>query len=293
MKDMNIQKKYPAIKKIKLPGFCKILLFTLLVSLLSACVTDDLYNTSHPDKGAVVVTTRWEKSTKAVNNDGYILEIDGGKISAAKESLVLPGLYVPGMHKLRVYTQPEGITIEGSIISVNKKEGNFLYEPGDMHFAMKDVNVIADDTVYVEVATRQWIKELQLTLNITEGSPERIQTAEGTLEGIVAKADLDKNILLNETGMLKLHFIREGNKLTASLRLLGVSSTAKLMLNLLLTFTDGRTQTVVSDLTDVLKDINESDGSFTIDGELNTPVNTNVTATITDWRVYEESIEIY
>lgn len=37
------------------------------VTILTSCVKDDLYDTPHPDRGAVVVTTDWSgKSTEAV-----------------------------------------------------------------------------------------------------------------------------------------------------------------------------------------------------------------------------------
>ena len=45
---------------------------------LSSCVKDDLYNTPHPDKGAVEVTTDWTgRSSDAVVPADYILRIGG------------------------------------------------------------------------------------------------------------------------------------------------------------------------------------------------------------------------
>ena len=36
------------------------------MAILTSCVKDDLYDTPHPDRGAVVVTTDWSgKSTEA------------------------------------------------------------------------------------------------------------------------------------------------------------------------------------------------------------------------------------
>ena len=42
------------------------LLYLGAVTILTSCVKDDLYDTPHPDRGAVVVTTDWSgKSTEA------------------------------------------------------------------------------------------------------------------------------------------------------------------------------------------------------------------------------------
>lgn len=39
------------------------------VAILTSCVKDDLYDTPHPDRGAVVVTTDWSgKSTPATSS---------------------------------------------------------------------------------------------------------------------------------------------------------------------------------------------------------------------------------
>ena len=75
----------------------------------------------------------------------------------------------------------------------------------------------------------------------------------------------------------------KGDKVSADLRLLGVLGDAQ-TLTLVLTFTDGQTQTVESDLTEILADFNgDMEEALGIEGELHTPVRAGMEATIKDW----------
>lgn len=50
----------------------------LAAILLASCVKDELYNTPHPDSGAVVVTADWsDRNSDADIPQTYILSIDG------------------------------------------------------------------------------------------------------------------------------------------------------------------------------------------------------------------------
>ena len=50
-------------------------------------------------------------------------------------------------------------------------------------------------------------------------------------------------------------------------------------------FTDGRTQTTGSDLTDHLKDFgNDMTEAFRLTGDLNTPIEADMSATIDNWQ---------
>lgn len=76
MDKMNIYKKYDANSKKTLIGKGRLLIFALAVLQLISCGKDDSDNTSHPDKGAVQITTDWtNRSSDAVLTADYILRI--------------------------------------------------------------------------------------------------------------------------------------------------------------------------------------------------------------------------
>ena len=78
--------------------------------LLSSCVKDTLYDTPHPDRGAVVVTTDWSgKSTEADIPQAYTLRIGGREQNVSAATNVFDALLAPGGYGLTVYNSPKGL----------------------------------------------------------------------------------------------------------------------------------------------------------------------------------------
>lgn len=76
MKKRVIHKMIRGNRKINLSGICKLLIFAAVCQSFAGCVKDDLYNTPHPDKGAVRVTTDWSgRSSEASVPGSHTLRI--------------------------------------------------------------------------------------------------------------------------------------------------------------------------------------------------------------------------
>ena len=148
---------------------------------------------------------------------------------------------------------------------------------------------MADDTLRMNLDVTQRVRDLHIELTVTEGDPERITGITGTLSGVAETYDLRNETLYGEAVSTRPTFTRDGDKVSADLRLLGVLGDAQ-TLTLVLTFTDGQTQTVESDLTEVLSGFGEGDmtQTFAIEGGLRTPLEAGFSATITDWEVVDE-----
>ena len=88
--------------------------------VLASCVKDDLYNTPHPDKGALVVTADFSERTEGnVVPDTYVLSVDGKTCDAnSGTSLRYPELLSAGEHKLVAYNEPAGMSITDNVASV-------------------------------------------------------------------------------------------------------------------------------------------------------------------------------
>ena len=142
---------------------------------------------------------------------------------------------------------------------------------------------MADDTLRMNLDVAQRTRDLHIKLIVTEGDPERIAVVTGTLSGVAEAYDLRNETLYGEAVSTRPTFTRDGDKVSADLRLLGVLGDAQ-TLTLVLTFTDGQTQTVESDLTEILADFNgDMEEALGIEGELHTPVRAGMEATIKDW----------
>lgn len=134
---------------------------------LSSCVKDDLYNTPHPDKGAVEVTTDWTgRSSDAVVPADYILRIGGEEQTVQGETNAFKSLFLPRTQSLLAYHQTEGVTISGTTATVNTLEDGTLNPmPGFLFSASKELDIQKDDTLKVVVPMMQRIRTLALTLS--------------------------------------------------------------------------------------------------------------------------------
>lgn len=273
--------------------------------LLASCVKDELYNTPHPDKGAVLVTTDWTGcSSDAVLPADYILRIGSEEQTVKGETNVFKSLFLPETQSLLVYHQAEGVTVSGTTATVNTLEDGTLNPmPGFLFSASKELEIQKDDTLKVTVPMMQRIRTLALTLKLKPGDEQLITETAATLTGIASSVDLATGSLTAAEGKTVVPIFTMGTGggetraagdpiLTASLRLPGVMTGEKQELTLAVTLTDGTVQNVVTDLTQALKNFGSGKMEpLVLDATLTLPDvegdAAEVSATISDWNVVD------
>lgn len=292
--------------------------------LCSSCVKDDLYNTPHPDKGAVVITTDWTgRSSDAILPDSYILRIGtqeqtaGGEMSAADASFLSGGqdlplrqqtrgitvggdthafnaLFPPGEQDLLVYHQTEGMTVNGTTATVNTLPGGTLEPmPGYLFSAARELQIEKDDTLVVNVPMQQHIRRLTLALKLEAGDEQRIHSTAATLTNMASAIDLTTGAITSTEGATVMPAFDIGtdgagqSQLAATMRLLGVATGERQVLTLNITLTTGHVQTITTDLTEVLKDFGSDMEPLELDATLELPTEAGMSATITDWNVVD------
>lgn len=272
-----------AVRKTVMPVAIATLTFAVT---MTGCVKDELFNTPHPDKGAVVLDIGGLSG-----GDGYTVDIDGKTFEMTGSAFTVPDLFEPGTHTVTVYNRPEGFSVEGLVArvvplgaAVRAADGFIHPLPGYLYSGTRQIEVVADDSLKVEMSVSQQVRDLLLELTVTEGDPERIASVEGTLSGIAGAFDLAAQQTTGEAVSTAVEFIRTGDKLTAGARLLGVTGNRQTLV-IDIVFTDGRTQTTESDLTDYLKDFgSDMTEAFRLTGDLNTPIEADMSATIDNWQ---------
>ena len=290
-----VHKGLPAVRTINL------LLAGLALIFMTGCVKDDLYNTPHPDHGAVVVTADWSgRSSDATVPGTYMLCIGDKEQTVSAETNVFQELFLPGKQNLLIRHQPEGITVSGTTATVNTLTGGTLEPmPGYLFSGTKELEIVADDTLRVTVSMQQHIRTLTLALKLNPGDKERIRTTSATLTGIASAIDLTTGAITSTDGKTVVPTFAIGTDntvratgqpiLVATVRLLGVMPEEKQMLTLAITLTDGHVQTITTDLTESLK--NFSTGTemepLTLDATLTLPAEAGFTATISGWNVVD------
>lgn len=277
--------------------------------LLSGCVKDELYNTPHPDKGAVQITTDWTgRSSDAILPTDYILRIGStepgtrsagsGEQTVSGETNVFKSLFLPGTQNLLVYHQTDGITISGTTATVNTLEDGTLNPmPGFLFSAAKELNVQKDDTLNIFVPMMQRIRTLKLTLKLNPGDDLRIAGTTATLTGIAPSVDLTTGSVTATEGKTVVPAFVLGTEgvgtgatgnpvLAASLRLLGVMAGEKQELGIAVALTNGTVQTIVTDLSEALKNFGGGElEPLQLDATLTLPAEAEISATISDWDI--------
>ena len=252
---------------------------------LASCVKDELYNTPHPDSGAVVVTADWsDRNSDADIPQTYILSIDGQEQEVSGETNVLNRLLSAGKYTLTAYNKPDQVTVANNTASVNATSAKHINPmPGYLFASVQDINVVADDTLRVTARMKQLIRRLNLELTATEGDYSRVQSATATLSGVASVADMatgERSAAAQVTNT----FRQDGNKFTLLFRLLGIVTTEAQTLTVDITFNNGDTQQIVSDVTESMKNFNNEAEPIKLKGNLLLPVEATVTgATITGW----------
>ena len=283
-----------------------IVIVALALSLIS-CVKDDLYDTPHPNKGAIVVQLDWSGISPDAIPDDYVLNVDGMEQTASGTTAVVEQLVEPGEHTLLIYNRPEGITVAGDLASVDEvtattqtkewaAEAFIQPLPGYLIALSETLHVQADDTMKIAVNPKQYVRQLELELTVTEGDVERVASVTGTLEGVERSVNLRTGERLGTVAQVRTGFALHSDKFTGRFRLVGIHPVEKQLLTVLITFTDGRTETVVSDLTEQMNGFYETNDQLQLTGHLRLPIKAGVSATITDWQPGNnggEDVEIY
>ncbi len=255
--------------------------------MLASCVKDELHNTPHPDRGVVSVSVDYPQGTE---EDDYTVEVDGKPLDEGDKA---SNPLTPGEHTVLVYNTPEGFTVADGIAYVERMDDTRALAdlidplPETLYSGTKTVTVVADDALHLDLTVAQRTRDLRLELTVTEGDPERIASITGILSGVAGAYDLRSETLYGEAVSTAPVFTRNGDKVEADLRLLGIMGDRQ-TLTLVLTFTDGQTQTTESDLTEALAGFgSDMTEPFTLTAGLRTPMEAGFSASITDWEVVD------
>ena len=297
MDKMTIRTNKRAIPIIKSAFTGKLLIFALVTLQLTGCAKDDRHNTPHPDRGAVRVTTDWSGCSSDASVPGsHTLRIGAESQEVTAETNTFKSLLAPGSYRLLAYNTPEGVSITGNTATVDTKDdGTLTPQPGYLFSATKELDVEADDTLKVTLPMQQHIRNLTLTLQLAEGDKERIAGTTATLTGIAHSLDLTTGEqTAGQTGRtvspeFKLSTVTptraEGKPaLAALLRLMGVITGERQTLTLTVSLKDGSVQTLVTDLTDLLKGFGGTMEALRLDALLNLPTEGDMGGTITGWK---------
>ena len=250
--------------------------------LATSCVKDTLYDTPHPDHGKIAVTADWSALGEGIAAPAAWAVSIGDYTGTETSATHTPDhLFEPGDYMLTVWNPAEGITVNGTVASVNPVTGSNEEEgpyyignaPGLFCTCAEQVTIEKDCDHTFTASMQRRVRDLRLELEVTQGRPELIESVTGILGGIAGAFDMEKGRTTGEAVATLLAFTRDGSKLTADARLLGTMGDVQTLV-LDIVFTDGgRTQRTEVDLTEALADFNGNMNTvLAVKGNLETPV---------------------
>lgn len=275
------------------------LIATAALLLLAGCdVKDPIYNTPHPEKGAVTLTTDWSNIGKGLTApDSYNVAAAGytGTLSGAVNRLDY--LFDPATLRINVYNTVEHVSINGTTATVATAPGNvdgvdqFIQNTPGWLFASSGEIMVEKDKEHSHTAVmRQQVRQLTIIIEPTGETTDRIESITGTLSGVASLLDFAGGTH-GAPANVALTFARiadgdNAGRWSATVRLLGTAGEQqKLTANIC--FTNGNPAAVDldSDLTTVLATFNADKRTpLTLGGRVvETPTGAGFTATIDDW----------
>lgn len=262
-----------------------ILALAAVVLSLTSCVKDELYNTPHPERGAVAVTTDWSgKSSEADIPQSYAIRIGSEEQNANGDTNIFKTLLSPGAYAMTVFNVPDGISISGNTASISiAADGNIAPQPGYLFTCNNQITVVADDTLRTTARMTQNIRRLDIELTIAEGEYDRIKSATATLDGVASTIDVTTG-QRSVTASTSAPLTRDEKKLTAFFRLLGIAPSASQTLTVDIDFTNGDKQRITSSLSDIMKDFNDDTAPVKLTGSLRLPVKGGFSGGIEGWQ---------
>lgn len=271
-----------------------VLLAAALVLSFASCVKDDLFDTSHPDKGEGIILIDWSgKDAEAEIPQSYTLRLGTEEHTVSSADNYFRTLLPQGSYELTVFNTPEGITINGNIATVNSvteatrssEDTSILPQPEYLFASHQTFSVMEDDSLYVTALMNQYVRRLDIALSTAGTGGVHVTSGTATLSGVARAIDITTGELVGTSAQTSMDLTPEDDESTVSFMILGVTPVEVQTLTADLTFSNGETKTVVSDLTEQLTKVNSSTETTKITGDLEIEsVGGVMTARITGWQ---------
>ncbi len=276
----------------------RVLLIIIAAMIVVSCYKSELSNTTHPDKGMVTVNINLPTDA-ATPTSGYTIIFNNETTTTTDRSITLEAIVEPGDYYVYVYSNNAAISFEdntatdGTIIATAESDDTNVKSLGDhAYFGMQKVVVSADAVITSDVSMAQISRDINFNLQITEGDPDRITSVVSSLSGITYQWECVSDIVWGATtsidpsltqGASIVRSTVDNDYITGSIKVLGINGTEQI-LTIELTYSDGKSQKIVSDISDQLTDANSDKSiAITLSGDINTPVETEQEGTITNW----------
>lgn len=267
--------------------FNKILLL-IMITILASC--DTIVDLEDPLKGNITLTTDWSIRTEGIPQPAsYKVIINNQTLEYTQATNLLPELPA-GTYPIHVYNSPENTTVNGTTATVATTSNIVEALPGWLFTSITEAVYADFKKETITVTMTQQVRQLSFELTITGGDPTALQSVTAFLTGVANSTDFKTNTYTG-TGLSVVPILtRENDKLKGSVRLIGLTNEPQI-LTLDITYTTGKTQQIIADISSELSNFNyNKHKTMTLSSNMEITNQAGFEATVTDWKVNEENI---
>lgn len=283
---------------MKTRTFLKMLFAASLVVPAACDVEDPIYDTPHPEKGTVTLTTDWSGVGEGLTAPASYTVVAAGYTATLSGTVnKLDYLFDPAEIRVSVYNTAEHVSVNGTTATVGAATGNadgvgpFVQSlPGWLFASTGEMTVGKDREHFHTAVMQQQVRELTIMIEPTGGSTDRVERIEGWLSGAAASLNFaDGEHAAPSNVEMQFARIAEGanaGKWSATVRLLGTAGTLqKLTAIIYFAGSNPASVTLDSDLSAELAAFNaDKRKPLTLGGKVvETPTGAGFGATIVDW----------
>ncbi|MBK5720794.1 FimB/Mfa2 family fimbrial subunit [Dysgonomonas sp. Marseille-P4677] len=264
--------------------------FTAIIVLFSvilpSCTKEELVN---PPK--VTLTTDWTNRNEGVAIPSpYTVVLNNKNLTFHSATNTLPELEA-GTYPITIYNPADKITINGSTATVATSGSIVDAQPGWFFSSSLDAVFENDKEESLTAVMQQQVRLLNIELTITDGDIANIESVTASLSGVANILEMKTGVCSGAGLKVKPVFAQNGNKLSASLRLIGLTA-EKQELILDITYKSKVDQQIISDVSSLLTGFNNNDKykplKLTGDMEIFTAIG--IESTIKGWALQDEII---
>lgn len=274
------------MRRIRLCKFNALLLLAGLC-VMGSCAEDELPAPMKKARTVVKLTADWSECSSPAPAK-YMVRI-GNETQEVTGNVNSFLLLSTSDYDMVAYNEPQGVTVNGNIATLNtvatRSEGSSVVtgNPDDLFSVSEDLIqdellALTGDTLRLTVKMQQRTRQVNITMDTEEG----IKSVTGMLDNVVSSIDLTTGEQLS-VAKASVNFtaspVAEGEamRLKGTVRLLGVSQekAQRQIMTVKITKEDGATETITTDLTEVLSKLDEG-GNTPLDIEGRGGFNGNV-----------------
>ena len=199
-------------------------IITLSVLLFSACARVDVYDTDHPNHGIITLTTDWSQIGQGITaSQTYTIQVGRYSANVTGATNTIDNLFLPGNYQANIYNTANKIAVSGSVATLATTGGIADPLPGWLFTSTLKADIEQDKEQHLTATMRQQVRQLNLVIEPTGGTTDRIERITASLSGVASSLDFASNTHNGAASVVPVFSKRSDGKWVATVRLLGIT----------------------------------------------------------------------